>query len=55
MARSPTIIADRPTTKRIGALGALWPFIRPYRGLMLAAMLALAVTAGDSGLFKSSG
>ena len=48
MARSPTIIADRPTTKRIGALGALWPFIRPYRGLMLAAMLALAVTAGIS-------
>ena len=48
MARTPTIIADRPTTKRIGALRALWPFIRPYRGLMLAAMAALVVTAGIS-------
>ncbi|MDS9466250.1 ABC transporter transmembrane domain-containing protein [Paracoccus sp. MBLB3053] len=48
MARGPKIIADRPTTKRIGALRALWPFIRPYRGLLAAAMLALAVTAGIS-------
>ncbi len=48
MARNPTITADRPTTKRIGALRALWPFIRPYRGLLLAALLALAVTAGIS-------
>ena len=48
MARTPTIIADRPTTKRIDALRALWPFIRPYRGLMLAAMAALVVTAGIS-------
>ena len=48
MARTPTIIADRPTTKRIGALRALWPFILPYRGLMLAAMAALVVTAGIS-------
>ena len=48
MARTPTIIADRPTTKRIGALRALWPFILPYRGLLLAALLALAVTAGIS-------
>ena len=48
MARGTTVIADRPTTKRIGALRALWPFIRPYRGLMLAALAALAVTAGIS-------
>ena len=48
MARNPTITADRPTTKRIGALRALWPFILPYRGLMLAAMAALVVTAGIS-------
>ena len=48
MARNPTITADRPTTKRIGALRALWPFIRPYRGLLAAALLALAVTAGIS-------
>lgn len=48
MTRGTTVIADRPTTKRIGALRALWPFIRPYRGLMLAALIALAVTAGIS-------
>ncbi len=48
MARSPKPIADRPTTKRIGALRALWPFIRPYRGLLAAALLALTVTAGIS-------
>ncbi|KGJ06383.1 ATP-binding cassette, subfamily B [Paracoccus halophilus] len=48
MARGTRVIADRPTTKRIGALRALWPFIRPWRGLMLAAMAALALTAGIS-------
>ncbi|MDT1060257.1 ABC transporter transmembrane domain-containing protein [Paracoccus sp. CPCC 101403] len=48
MARGPQIIADRPTTKRMGALRALWPFVRPYRWLMAAALVALAVTAGIS-------
>ncbi|WJS83682.1 ABC transporter transmembrane domain-containing protein [Paracoccus sp. TOH] len=48
MARGPKPVADRPTTKRIGALRALWPFIRPYRGLLAAALAALAVTAGIS-------
>ncbi|MTH78975.1 ABC transporter transmembrane domain-containing protein [Paracoccus aestuariivivens] len=48
MARGPKIIADRPTTKRIGALRALWPFIRPYQALLVAAMLALSLTAGIS-------
>ncbi|SMO79540.1 ABC transporter transmembrane domain-containing protein [Paracoccus laeviglucosivorans] len=48
MARGTTIRPDRPTTKRIGALRALWPFIRPYRALLLAAMGALVVTAGIS-------
>ena len=45
MARNPTITADRPTTKRIGALRALWPFVRPYRALLVAALVALGVTA----------
>ena len=31
MARGTTIISDRPTSKRVGALRALWPFLRPYR------------------------
>lgn len=48
MARSPKVIADRPTTRRIGALAALWPFVRPYRGLVAAALAALMVTAGIS-------
>ncbi|RQP06705.1 MAG: ATP-binding cassette domain-containing protein [Paracoccus sp. BP8] len=48
MARGTPIIADRPTTRRIGALRALWPFIQPYRGLLAAALVALAVTAAIS-------
>ena len=48
MARSPKVIADRPTTRRIGALRALWPFVRPYRPLLAGALAALLVTAGIS-------
>ena len=48
MARSPKPNVDRPTTKRIGALAALWPFLRRYRGLMVGAFAALVVTAGIS-------
>ena len=48
MARSPKVIVDRPTTRRIGALRALWPFVRPYRGLLAAALAALMLTAGIS-------
>lgn len=36
---------DREKSKRIGALGALWPFVVPYRGLMAAAIAALVTTA----------
>ncbi|MBV0891752.1 ATP-binding cassette domain-containing protein [Paracoccus sp. Z118] len=39
---------DRPTTKKVGALAALWPFVRPYRALMAAALMALVVTASIS-------
>lgn len=48
MARQPKIIADRPTTKRIGALSALWPFIRPYLALLTVAVVALVLTASVS-------
>ena len=48
MARSPKPIANRPATKRISALAALWPFVRPYRLLLAGALLALMVTAGVS-------
>ena len=36
---------NRDRSKRMGALAALWPFIRPYLGLMGAAILALVLTA----------
>lgn len=43
--RTLTDAADREKSKHIGALGALWPFIRPYKGLMCAALIALVLTA----------
>ncbi len=49
MARGPQqILEDRPTTKRVGALRALVPFVRPYMGLVIAALLALMLTASIS-------
>jgi ATP-binding cassette subfamily B protein len=36
---------EREKAKNIGALRALWPFVRPYRVLMGAAIAALVVTA----------
>ena len=48
MARRPEPVADRPTSRRIGALSALWPFLRPYRGLLAAALAALALTSAIS-------
>lgn len=39
---------ERDKSKRIGALRALWPFLRPYRLLLLASVLALVATAGIS-------
>lgn len=48
MARGTTIISDRPTSKRVGALRALWPFLRPYRVQVVLALLALAATSAIS-------
>lgn len=52
MARNPTITADdprdRPATKKVGALRALGPFVRPYRGQVVLSLLALTLTAGVS-------
>ncbi|MGJ8602706.1 MAG: ABC transporter transmembrane domain-containing protein [Marivita sp.] len=36
---------ERQKSKQIGSLRALWPFILPYRALMLAALFALSATA----------
>ncbi|MDD7970171.1 ABC transporter transmembrane domain-containing protein [Roseinatronobacter alkalisoli] len=35
----------RAKSRNLGALQGLWPFMRPYRGLLAAAMLALVATA----------
>lgn len=49
MARKPQApIEDRPTTKRIGALRGLAPFVTPYRGTALGALAALTLTASIS-------
>ena len=45
MARSPSVIEDRPSTRRVGALRALMPFIWPYRIQVVLALIALSVTA----------
>ncbi|WP_338549156.1 ABC transporter transmembrane domain-containing protein [Roseovarius phycicola] len=39
---------DREKSKQIGALAAIWPFIKPYRLLLTAALLALVATASVS-------
>ncbi|MDP3338690.1 ABC transporter transmembrane domain-containing protein [Frigidibacter sp.] len=49
MARRPQMSAEeRAASKRIGALRALAPFLRPYLGMVLGALLALMLTASVS-------
>lgn len=49
MARGNSAIgADRAKSRRVGSLRGLVPFIRPYRVLAVAAVLALILTAGVS-------
>lgn len=48
MARGTTVLEQRDTSKRIGALRGLAPFLRPYRVLSIMAIAALMVTAGIS-------
>ncbi len=38
-------IEERASSKQIGALKALWPFVRPYKVIMFAALGALILTA----------
>jgi ATP-binding cassette subfamily B protein len=48
MARKPANgadLLDREKSKRLGALAELWPFLRPYRVLLAAALTALVLTA----------
>ncbi len=37
--------AQRPRARNVGPLRGLWPFVRPYRGLLIGAIAALSVTA----------
>jgi len=51
MARQPTLSSsadEREKSRRVGALAELWPFLKPYRVLLVAAFLALVLTASVS-------
>lgn len=45
---APNAEQERASSRKIGVLSALWPFMRPYRVLMFAATCALVMTAGLS-------
>jgi ATP-binding cassette subfamily B protein len=45
MRRGASTREDRPSSKKVGALGALWPFVRPYRVQVVLALVALAGTS----------
>ena len=49
MADAPNIAdAERKASKKIGALGHLWPFVAPYKVMLALALIALVITAGLS-------
>lgn len=51
MARAPQMSpqeSEREKSRQLGSLAALWPFMRPYKGMMAAALVALTLTAGLS-------
>jgi ATP-binding cassette subfamily B protein len=43
--QAPNATEERAKSRELGALGALTPFVRPYRGLVVAALVALVGTA----------
>ncbi|WP_291728759.1 ABC transporter transmembrane domain-containing protein [Leisingera sp. F5] len=45
---APNAEQEREGSRKIGVLSALWPFMRPYRLLMIAATCALVMTAALS-------
>ncbi|WP_372892706.1 ABC transporter transmembrane domain-containing protein [Rhodosalinus sp.] len=46
MAEAPPVQEkEREKSRRVGALAELWPFIRPYRALLAAALVMLVATA----------
>ncbi|MEZ7814011.1 MAG: ATP-binding cassette subfamily B protein [Paracoccaceae bacterium] len=48
MASTPRLLETRPASKKLGALAALGPFLRPYRHLMVLSFFALVLTAAVS-------
>ncbi len=49
MARNPiTVNEEREKSKKVGALGDLWPFLSPYKWMVFGAGLALVLTASVS-------
>jgi ATP-binding cassette, subfamily B, bacterial len=48
MARTPSNTEDRATSKQVGALTGLLPFLAPYRTMAALAMVALVLTAAVS-------
>ncbi len=48
MARSTGSVEERTPSKKVGALRGLVPFLRPYRSLVLFALVALVLTAAVS-------
>ena len=40
-----TAAEERAKSKNVRALGALWPFVLPYRAMLAGAVLALTLTA----------
>jgi ATP-binding cassette subfamily B protein len=49
MARhSEPLPAERQTSRRVGSLAALWPFLKPYRVIAALAVCALVLTASVS-------
>ncbi|MEX5563246.1 ABC transporter transmembrane domain-containing protein [Pseudophaeobacter sp. 1A16562] len=45
---APNAKEERQSSRKIGVLAALWPFMRPYKVLMFVATCALVLTAGVS-------
>jgi ATP-binding cassette subfamily B protein len=48
MADTTATAEERPKSKQVGALRGLLPFLRPYRSLLIMALLALVLTASVS-------
>ena len=47
-AAAPGATEEREASRKVGALGELWPFLAPYKGLIAGAGAALVLTAATS-------